>query len=88
MHAGPDPGLLRQPVDRLEPAEMVLVVALQHRLGKAVQRHTIARQIVQDLLLVDRMGRVEPDDPLDAIAPDRGTHSGGGTTPVCVVIRP
>ena len=63
---GADARLLGQDVDRLEPAEMVLVVVLQHRLGQAVERDAVARQIVQDLLLVDRMGLVETDDGIDA----------------------
>ena len=45
---------------------MVLVVVLQHRLGQPVERDAVAREIVQDLLLVDRMGLVEADDARSA----------------------
>ena len=69
VHAGADAGLVGQHVDRLEPAEVVLVVVLQHGLGQPVERHAVARQIVQDLLLVDRMGLVEVDDRSDAASP-------------------
>ena len=51
------PAFGRQNVDRLETAEVVLVVVLQHVLGEPLQRDAVARQVVQDLLLVDRMAR-------------------------------
>ena len=41
---------------------MVLVVTLQHLLGQPLQRDAVAGQVVQDLLLVDRMAVVEVDD--------------------------
>jgi hypothetical protein len=45
---------------------MILVVVLQDLLGERRQLDAIARQIVADLLLVDRMGLVEVNDRVDA----------------------
>ena len=87
MRALPDAGLAGQDVDRLEAAEVVLVVALERGLGQAVERDAVPLQVVQDLPLVDRMGVVEPDDRSDARLFVR-THSGGGIAPVRSVIRP
>ncbi len=57
-----DAGLRGQDVDRLEAAEVVLVVILQHLLGQPVERDAVPLQVVQDLLLVDRMAVVEADN--------------------------
>ena len=43
VHAGADAGQVGQPVDRFEPAEMVLVIALQHGLAQTFERHAVSR---------------------------------------------
>ena len=70
---------------------MVLIVVLQHGLGQPVERNAVPRQIVQDLLLVDRMGLVETDDRIrcrSRLLAHGAAHSGGGIAPVRSVIRP
>ena len=62
VRSGADASLLRQDIDRLEAAEMILVVVLQDLFGERRQLDAIARQVVADLLLVDRMGLVEVND--------------------------
>ncbi len=65
LRVRPDPGFPGQDVDRLEAAEVVLIVVLENSLAQTFEGDAIARQIVQDLLLVDRMGLIEVDDPVD-----------------------
>jgi hypothetical protein len=63
---GPDARLLSEYVDRLQPAEMTLVVVLQDLLAQRRQVDTIGAQPLEDLVLIDRMGLIEVNDRVDA----------------------
>jgi hypothetical protein len=45
---------------------MVLIVVLQYVLREPIQLDAVGSQILDDLVLVDRMGLVETNDRLDA----------------------
>ena len=82
-----DAGPGGQDVDRLEAAEVVLVIVLQRVLGQPLQRDAVAGEVVQDLLLVDRMAVVEANRQILLIC-HAPFYSGGGTMPVCAAISP
>jgi hypothetical protein len=72
-----DAGLFGQDVDRLQAAEMVLVVVLEDLLGEPFQLDAVGAQLLEDLVLADRMGLVEVDDRLQLFALVHRSGPGG-----------
>ena len=93
---GVDAGLLGQNVDRLQAAEVILVVVLEGLFRQRLELDAVGAQLLDDLVLVDRMRLVEANDRSQlfllahrcAPAASLRQSGGGGTTPVWVVIRP